>query len=116
MTVIRDCAYLARSDGGFRLASGDIVVRDGVIAEIARPNAAPVEGRQVAAGTLEELQAAQLERQGGGSRLSLAPGTDLERAARVLGESGIECHLAPEAPDLEEVFLALTGKALRDGD
>jgi len=46
-TVIRDCAYLARSEAGFRLANGDIVVRDGVIAEIAAPNAAPIAGTSV---------------------------------------------------------------------
>ena len=50
-TVIRDCAYLARSEAGFRLANGDIVVRDGVIAEIAAPNAAPIAGTSVLSGT-----------------------------------------------------------------
>ena len=49
--VIRDCAYLARTDQGFRLADGDIVVRDGVIAEITAINTAPVEGRTVLPGT-----------------------------------------------------------------
>ena len=36
MTVIRDRAYQARLDEGFRLASGDIVARDGVTAELLR--------------------------------------------------------------------------------
>ena len=51
MTVIRDCAYLARGDAGFRLANGDIFVRDGIITEIAEPNAAPVTDQTVLSGT-----------------------------------------------------------------
>lgn len=51
MTVIRDCAYLARIDEEFRLAYGDIVVRDGIIAEIAEPNGALVAGQHVMSGT-----------------------------------------------------------------
>ncbi len=51
MTVIRDCTYLVRVDEEYLLAYGDIVVRDGIIAEIAKPNAAPVAGQSVMSGT-----------------------------------------------------------------
>lgn len=51
MTVIRDCTYLVRVDEGYRLAHGDIVVREKIIAEITKPNAAPVAGQPVMLGT-----------------------------------------------------------------
>ena len=51
MTVIRDCTYLVRVDEGYRLAHGDIVVRDKIIAEITKPNVAPVAGQPVMLGT-----------------------------------------------------------------
>ena len=51
MTVIRDCTYLVRVDEGYRLAYGDIVIRDKIIAEITKPNAAPVTGQPVMLGT-----------------------------------------------------------------
>ncbi|MCP3920720.1 MAG: ABC transporter ATP-binding protein [bacterium] len=69
------------------------------------------EGREVASGTLAELQS-QSRRTGSG--LTLAEGVDLERAAAILKENGIDCAVTDEVPDLEAIFLALTGKALRD--
>jgi linearmycin/streptolysin S transport system ATP-binding protein len=69
-------------------------------------------GRQVAMGTLEQLQR---EVSGSGAAgLDLPPGTDLEQVAAVLRAQGIEAAVRVQAPDLEEVFLAVTGRALRD--
>ena len=71
-------------------------------------------GRAVAAGTLAELQALPAVRTRPGVGLRLPPDADLARAADVLVAAGIpaEVHAAPAG--LEEVFLALTGRALRD--
>jgi ABC-2 type transport system ATP-binding protein len=73
-------------------------------------------GRAVAAGTLEELQRAALEGEDRGSGLSFDDSVDLAEAQRVLAAGGITCSLREDVPDLEEVFLSLTGKALRDDD
>ena len=70
-------------------------------------------GRLVSQGTLPELQAAA-RAASGGSGLELEPGVDLEKAAGVLREAGFRVRVADGAPSLEDVFLALTGKALRD--
>lgn len=70
-------------------------------------------GRLVAVGTLAELQRdAILERGDGG--LELDPGVDLEHVVEILRERGIEARVRADEPSLEEVFLALTGRALRD--
>jgi len=71
-------------------------------------------GRAVAAGKLAELQALPAVRTRPGVGLRLPPDADLARAADVLVAAGIpaEVHAAPAG--LEEVFLALTGRALRD--
>ncbi len=73
-------------------------------------------GRAVAAGTLEELQRAAMEGEDRGSGLSFDDSVDLAEAQRVLAAGGIACSLREGVPDLEEVFLSLTGKALRDDD
>ena len=72
-------------------------------------------GRAVAQGTLEELQR-EVGASGPTGGLELAPGTDLDHVVEVLRGRGIEARLREQAPDLEEVFLALTGRALRDED
>lgn len=73
-------------------------------------------GRAVAAGTLSELQALPSVRRALGVGLALAPGTDLSRAAEALRAAGFDATAQDTRPGLEEVFLALTGRALRDGD
>jgi ABC-2 type transport system ATP-binding protein len=71
-------------------------------------------GAKVAEGTLEELQRhPKVERRGGAS-LRLASGADGERARAWLAERGLACELAEDVPDLERIFLDLTGRALRD--
>ena len=71
-------------------------------------------GEKVAEGTLAELwHHPKVERRGGAS-LHLAAGTDGERARALLVERGLACELEQEAPDLERIFLDLTGRALRD--
>lgn len=73
-------------------------------------------GRAIAAGTLAELQGLPQVQRALGAGLHLAPGTDLQRAAQVLRGAGIEAELREARPGLEDVFLALTGRALRDGE
>lgn len=73
------------------------------------------EGRLVAAGTLEELHQAQLAQVQAGSTLELEDGSDWQRAAEVLRANGFAVRGSESKPDLEAIFLALTGKALRDG-
>lgn len=73
-------------------------------------------GRSIAAGTLVELQELPLVQRALGAGLHLAPNSDLERAAEVLRAAGFEAALREARPGLEEVFLALTGRALRDGE
>ncbi|MEL6716891.1 MAG: hypothetical protein AAFP86_24155, partial [Planctomycetota bacterium] len=53
---------------------------------------------------------------GAGPGLALAPDTDLERAVELLRASGIDASLRGADADLETIFLALTGRALRDDD
>lgn len=71
-------------------------------------------GRAIAAGTLAELQTLPQVRRALGAGLELAPGTDLARAAEVLRAAGLSAEVRDVRPSLEEVFLALTGHALRD--
>ena len=71
-------------------------------------------GRAVAAGTLAELQALPSVQRALGAGLELAPGTDLARAAEVLRQAGFAADVRDARPGLEDVFLALTGRALRD--
>ncbi len=73
-------------------------------------------GRSIASGTLTELQRRALVGQGRAAALELPPDADLEEVVAILCERGIDARRREEAPDLEEVFLTLTGHALRDGD
>ncbi len=73
-------------------------------------------GRTIAAGTLQELQQKSCESGGRGDGLEFGPQVDLEEVVRVLGERGIQAQVRETRPDLEEVFLTLTGHALRDED
>ncbi|MFT7679930.1 MAG: ABC-2 type transport system ATP-binding protein [Planctomycetota bacterium] len=73
------------------------------------------EGRLVAAGTLAELHAAQAAKAGESRTLELAQNTDMQAATALLREHGFEVECGSETPDLESIFLALTGKDLRDG-
>ena len=71
-------------------------------------------GRVVAEGTLSELQR-NAPSEGGPGGLDLPPETDLAAVVEILRDRGIDARLTDRAPDLEEIFLALTGRALRDG-
>lgn len=72
------------------------------------------EGRLIAAGTLADLHAAQAAKEGESRSLELSEGTDMQAATALLREHGFDVELGGQAPDLESIFLALTGKALRD--
>ena len=74
------------------------------------------EGRVVAQGTMEELRKAAQEQSGAGQRIELESGGDLARAKEVLEAAGISSSLVDVGGDLESIFLATTGKALRDGE
>ena len=71
-------------------------------------------GRKVAEGTLAELQRHPGVQRRGGASLRFAAGAEATRARALLGERGIACELSEELPDLERIFLDLTGRALRD--
>ena len=71
-------------------------------------------GTKVAEGTLAELQRHARVRRAGGARLRIASGDAARRAVDLLAEGGVECALEEDLPDLEQVFLDLTGHALRD--
>ncbi|MEM6674963.1 MAG: ABC transporter ATP-binding protein [Planctomycetota bacterium] len=73
-------------------------------------------GKRIADGTLAELRRLDAVRAGAGVGLDLAPDADLERAAAILREHGIGAEVAGTDVDLETIFLALTGRALRDGE
>ena len=68
-------------------------------------------GRSVAQGTLAELQRGQ-----GGAQRAYARVEFDEGARARLSAAGIAFSVEEELPDLEAVFLALTGRALRDED
>ncbi len=73
-------------------------------------------GGKVAEGTLAELwDHPRVERRGGAS-LALASAAEAERARALLAERGLAAELVAEPPDLERIFLDLTGRALRDGE
>jgi linearmycin/streptolysin S transport system ATP-binding protein len=71
-------------------------------------------GRKVAEGTLAELQRHPGVQQRGGAALRFAHAADAERARSLLAERGLAFELAEARPDLERIFLDLTGRALRD--
>jgi ABC-2 type transport system ATP-binding protein len=71
-------------------------------------------GRKVAEGSLAELQRHEAIRREGEATLRFSDAAAAGAAERVLAEAGIVCAVVEEFPDLEEVFLGLTGRALRD--
>lgn len=72
-------------------------------------------GRVVACGTLRELQARHQQRSSTeGSDLRLADARQARAAAGVLEAAGIRAALVEPEADLEEIFLGLTGRKLRD--
>jgi len=71
-------------------------------------------GAKVAEGTLEELQRHPRVERRGGANLRLAAAADGARARELLAGAGLACELSEERPDLERIFLDLTGRALRD--
>jgi ABC-2 type transport system ATP-binding protein len=71
-------------------------------------------GHAVAAGTLADLQ--RRVPATGRRRLRLGEKESVADAERALREKGIAVEIEDELPGLEEVFLALTGRALRDGE
>ncbi len=74
------------------------------------------EGKVVAQGTMDDLQDLPGVREQRVSHLTIQQAGQAEEAARVLKESGIECQVDNSGADLESIFLATTGKALRDGN
>ncbi|MDA1266434.1 MAG: ABC transporter ATP-binding protein [Planctomycetota bacterium] len=71
-------------------------------------------GRILASGTLEELQQGTTPE--GAGALDLPADVDLERVVEVLRAAGIKAAVRAPALGLEEIFLALTGRELRDED
>ena len=74
------------------------------------------EGKVVAEGTMDELQDLPGVRDQRVSQLELKDSSRAAEAERILKEQGIECQLEGRGADLESIFLATTGKALRDGN
>lgn len=70
-------------------------------------------GRLIADGTLDELRWQAQTKAEGVVRIK-SGGTPAD-AVRVLRAAGIEAEAAAETASLETIFLALTGRALRDG-
>ena len=76
-------------------------------------------GRKIAEGTLRQLQESVLENGHGSSRsagtLRFQDAGELARARALLEREGLNATVEEQLPDLESVFLAMTGHALRDG-
>jgi ABC-2 type transport system ATP-binding protein len=71
-------------------------------------------GRKLAEGSLEELRRHPSVRHAGGARLHFGEAAAAEKARALLVANGLAPRLEAEAPDLEQIFLDLTGRALRD--
>jgi ABC-2 type transport system ATP-binding protein len=71
-------------------------------------------GRKLAEGTLEELRRHPSVRRAGGARLVFGEAATAEKARALLSANGLAPRLEEDAPDLEQIFLDLTGRALRD--
>jgi ABC-2 type transport system ATP-binding protein len=69
-------------------------------------------GRVVAQGTLAELQGIGGVARRKWARFAMEPGAG--GAVELLAERGIACEIEEESAGLEEIFLGLTGRALRD--
>jgi len=72
-------------------------------------------GRKVAEGSLAELQAHPEVRRRSTAVLRFDDAETARRAGRILADQGLPGVLEEERPGLEQVFLDLTGRALRDG-
>lgn len=73
-------------------------------------------GRVIADGTLEQLRDLEAVRAKSEGLLRLTDGTDPARAVEALRAAGIAAeHAGESGTTLEDVFLALTGRELRDG-
>jgi len=71
-------------------------------------------GRKLAEGTLAELRRHPSVRRAGGARLVFGEVALAARARELLERNGLAPRLEEDAPDLEQIFLDLTGRALRD--
>jgi ABC-2 type transport system ATP-binding protein len=71
-------------------------------------------GRKVAEGTLDELRRHPSVQRTGGASLRFAAGGDALKAQALLSKSGVLADVEEHVPDLERIFLDLTGRALRD--
>jgi ABC-2 type transport system ATP-binding protein len=71
-------------------------------------------GRKLAEGTLAALRRHPSVRRAGGARLVFGEAAAAARARALLEASGLAPRLVEDAPDLEQIFLDLTGRALRD--
>lgn len=71
-------------------------------------------GRTIAAGTFDELRRGIGRANGTRGRIEV--GARSAEALAALRAAGIEARFDEELPDLEQVFLTLTGRALRDED
>jgi ABC-2 type transport system ATP-binding protein len=71
-------------------------------------------GRKVAEGSLDELRRHPRVQRKGGASLRFESSAEAARAKALLAERGLACVLEEDAPDLERIFLELTGRALRD--
>ncbi len=74
------------------------------------------QGRLVASGSMQELREMAREKTGAGERLQLHDGDQMQQALAVLEREGIACSSQAVGADLESIFLATTGKELRDGE
>ncbi len=72
-------------------------------------------GTPVAVGTLEELEYHPDVPRSGGLTLRFEGDEGARRALALCEREGLACKVEAERPGLEEVFLALTGRELRDG-
>ena len=72
-------------------------------------------GRKIAEGSLDELRALPAVAGRRGAQLELASEQEVTRAREILRAAGIGFREEATGPGLEEVFLALTGRDLRDG-
>lgn len=72
-------------------------------------------GRKVAEGSLAELQRLDAVAKAGTASLRFATVSEARTAVEALAASGLAADVHEEMPGLEEVFLALTGRELRDG-
>jgi ABC-2 type transport system ATP-binding protein len=74
------------------------------------------EGQVVVQGTWSELQGLPGVKDQQVSHLELEDSQRAEEAAQILQKAGIPCQLEGRGADLESIFLATTGKALRDSN